>query len=119
VPIFKAVRFDIPHAFVRLIAPSSLFVWETGVCCFGERKKMKRASLAAALLAVLGFGISGAQARSTQPTVNWTGFYIGGHGGYQRSTIDLEFHKELPGLGNGVSLETDGGMGGVHGGVQQ
>lgn len=80
---------------------------------------MKKSSLFTALFAVLGMGISGANAQSTQPTVNWTGFYIGGHGGYQWSTIDLEFQKELPGLGNRVSLDTDGGMGGVHGGVQQ
>ena len=80
---------------------------------------MKKISLLAAVLAGLSLGVSGARAQSTQPTVNWTGFYIGGHGGYQWSSIDLGFEHELPGLGTGVSLDTDGGMGGVHGGVQQ
>jgi outer membrane immunogenic protein len=78
---------------------------------------MKKYSFVAALLAGLATSVTAAQAQS--PTVNWTGFYIGGHGGYQWSTIDLGFESELPGLGDGVSLDTDGGMGGVHGGVQQ
>jgi opacity protein-like surface antigen len=78
---------------------------------------MKKYSFVAALLAGLVTSVTAAQAQS--PTVNWTGFYIGGHGGYQWSTIDLGFENELPGLGDGVSLDTDGGMGGMHGGVQQ
>ncbi len=78
---------------------------------------MKKYSSVAALLAGLVTSVTAAQAQS--PTVNWTGFYIGGHGGYQWSTIDLGFESALPGLGDGVSLDTDGGMGGVHGGVQQ
>lgn len=67
---------------------------------------------------ICGLAISTAASAQT-PTVNWTGFYIGGHGGYQWSTVDLGFEKELPGLGDGVSLNTDGAMGGIHGGVQQ
>jgi outer membrane immunogenic protein len=78
---------------------------------------MKKQSFVAALLAGLVTSVTAAQAQS--PTVNWTGFYIGGHGGYQWSAIDLGFEHPLPGLGDGVSLDTDGGMGGVHGGVQQ
>lgn len=91
---------------------------ENGSGVVGELR-MKKISLLAAVLAGLSLGVSGARAQSAQPTVNWTGFYIGGHGGYQWSTVALGFEHELPGLGNGVSLDTDGGMGGVHGGVQQ
>jgi outer membrane immunogenic protein len=67
---------------------------------------------------ICGLAISTAASAQT-PIVNWTGFYIGGHGGYQWSTVDLGFQEELPGLGDGVSLNTDGAMGGIHGGVQQ
>lgn len=80
---------------------------------------MKRINLFTAVMAGLAASISGAQAQSAQPTVNWSGFYIGGHGGYQWSTIDLGFERDLPGIGNNLSLDTDDGMGGIHGGVQQ
>ena len=91
---------------------------ENGSGVVGELR-MKKISLLAAVLAGLSLGVSGARAQSAQPTVNWTGFYIGGHGGYQWSTVDLSWDYDLPGLGNGANLNTDGGVGGVHGGVQQ
>ena len=52
-------------------------------------------------------------------TVDWTGFYIGGQGSYQWSGADVNWDYDLPGLGTGASLSTDGWMGGVHAGVQK
>jgi outer membrane immunogenic protein len=53
------------------------------------------------------------------PVVDWTGFYIGGQASYQWSGADVSWNYDLPGLGTGASLTTDGWMGGVHAGVQK
>lgn len=88
---------------------------------------MRNIFVASAFSVAALFATSTAQAQgasnpfnwSAPTAVNWTGFYIGGQGSYQWSGVDVSFEHELPGLGTGANLSTDGWMGGVHGGVQQ
>jgi outer membrane immunogenic protein len=68
------------------------------------------------ILAAIVMSTGSVQAQSS---AKWSGYYIGAHGGYQWSDIDITFDHSLLGLGDGATLDTDGWMGGAHAGFQQ
>ena len=75
-----------------------------------------RVALGAAVGAALALVATSANARSLPAPFSWTGFYLGGHGGYSWADVSSEF--AFPGDPY-PTTKTNGPIGGVHVGYQR